>query len=128
MRLLSSYLCFDEQGLIPCVVQQYDTAEVLMLGWMNQEALEESVRSGWICYWSRSRQTLWRKGERSGQSQRLMEIRLDCDQDALLILVDQTGVACHTGRRTCFYRAWDHQTLKPIHPVVISPDHLYSSD
>ena len=126
--MLSSYLKFDEQGLIPCIVQQYDTAQVLMLGWMNQEALEESIRSGWACYWSRSRRSLWRKGERSAQWQRLIEVRVDCDQDALLLLVDQTGVACHTGRRTCFYQAWDNQNLTSIYPVLIPPETLYSRE
>src|SRR5204862_546843 len=83
-----------------------DTGEVLMLAWMNREAVRVTLTEGRACYWSRSRQALWRKGETSGQVQRLRERRLDCDGDAVLLLVDQHGVACHTGRRSCFFRAW----------------------
>lgn len=98
-------LRFDDHGLIPAIAQQHDTGEVLMLAWMNRESVAETLRTGRVCYWSRSRHALWRKGETSGQVQRLVELRLDCDGDALLLLVDQHGVACHTGRRSCFYRA-----------------------
>jgi len=98
-------LKFDAQGLIPAIAQQHDTGEVLMLAWMSPESLRETLASGRVCYWSRSRGALWRKGETSGHVQRLVELRYDCDQDALLLLVDQTGSACHTNRRTCFYRA-----------------------
>src|SRR5271156_859924 len=87
-------VAFDHEGLAPAIAQQHDTGEVLMLAWMNREALTESIATGRVCYWSRSRQTLWRKGESSGQAQRLVECRLDCDGDALLLLVEQTGVAC----------------------------------
>ena len=96
---------FDAQGLVAAVAQQHDTGEVLMLAWMNRAAVEETLRTGRVCYWSRSRGQLWRKGETSGQVQDLVEFRLDCDGDSVLLQVDQTGVACHTGRRTCFYRA-----------------------
>lgn len=98
-------LHFGDHGLIPAIAQQHDTGEVLMLAWMNRESIAETLRTGRVCYWSRSRQALWRKGETSGQVQRLVELRLDCDGDTLLLLVDQHGVACHTGRRSCFYRA-----------------------
>ena len=101
--------------LIPAIAQQYDTGEVLMLAWMNQAAIDETLASGRATYFSRSRNRLWRKGETSGQVQRLVELRLDCDDDAVLLLVDQTGVACHTGRRSCFYRA-----LRPDGPVEIA--------
>ena len=96
---------FDGRGLVAAVAQQHDSGEVLMLAWMNRDAVAETLATGWVCYWSRSRQALWRKGETSGHTQRLVELRVDCDGDALLVLVDQHGVACHTGRRSCFYRA-----------------------
>jgi phosphoribosyl-AMP cyclohydrolase len=94
---------FDARGLIPAIAQQHDTGEVLMLAWMSRESLAETLRSGRACYWSRSRKALWRKGETSGHVQRLVECRLDCDGDALLLRVDQTGPACHTGARSCFF-------------------------
>ena len=105
MTALPEALKFDAEGLIPAIAQQHDSGEVLMLAWMSREAVEETLATGRVCYWSRSRRKLWRKGETSGQVQRLVEMRLDCDGDALLLKVDQTGVACHTGRRSCFYRA-----------------------
>lgn len=98
-------VAFDANGLVPAIAQQHDTGEVLMMAWMNRAAVEETLQTGRVCYWSRSRASLWRKGETSGQVQRLVELRVDCDNDCLLLLVDQTGVACHTGRRSCFYRA-----------------------
>lgn len=99
-------LQYNEQGLIPAIAQQHDTGEVLMMAWMNQAAVEETLRTGRVCYYSRSRQTLWRKGETSGHTQRLVDFRVDCDADTVLLLVDQTGAACHTGQRTCFFRGW----------------------
>ena len=116
---------FDADGLVPAIAQQHDTGEVLMLAWMNHEAIKESLEGGQVCYWSRSRGKLWRKGERSGQAQRLVEFRLDCDGDTLLVLVDQTGVACHTGRRTCFFRAVSDAVWKEVLPVETDPDRLY---
>jgi phosphoribosyl-AMP cyclohydrolase len=98
-------LPFGSDGLLPAVAQQYDTGEVLMLAWMNRAALRETLATWHVCYWSRSRARLWRKGETSGHVQHLRELRLDCDGDALLLLVEQTGPACHTGRATCFYNA-----------------------
>jgi phosphoribosyl-AMP cyclohydrolase len=97
---------FGPDGLVASVAQQFDTGEVLMVAWMDREAVRLTLAEGRVCYWSRSRRALWRKGESSGQIQRLREMRLDCDGDTVLLLVDQTGVACHTGRRSCFYRAW----------------------
>ncbi len=96
-------LNFNDQGLVPVIAQQYASKEVLMLAWMNLEAIEETLNKGRVCYWSRSRQTLWRKGESSGNTQRLVEMRIDCDGDTVLCLVEQTGPACHTNRPNCFY-------------------------
>lgn len=93
---------FDRDGLVPVVVQQWDTGEVLMMAWMDAEALRRTRETGRATYWSRSRQEYWVKGETSGNAQHVREIRVDCDGDTLLLLVDQTGVACHTGARTCF--------------------------
>jgi phosphoribosyl-AMP cyclohydrolase len=93
-------LRFDATGLVAAIAQQHDTGEVLMLAWMNRDAVAETLATGRVCYFSRSRGRLWRKGESSGQVQNLVEMRVDCDGDALLLLVDQAGVACHTGRRT----------------------------
>ena len=97
-------IAFDAQGLVPVIAQQHDSGEVLMLAWMTREAVEETLATGRVCYWSRSRQRLWRKGETSGHVQRLVEMRLDCDGDTLLLRVDQEGPACHTGERSCFFR------------------------
>jgi phosphoribosyl-AMP cyclohydrolase len=122
---LIAELRFDEHGLVAALAQQHDTGEVLMLAWMNRQALEETLRTGMVHYWSRSRNALWRKGESSGQTQRLVEPRVDCDGDALLLLVDQHGVACHTGRRSCFFRAWRDGTLVEIARPAVSPAELY---
>jgi phosphoribosyl-AMP cyclohydrolase len=96
---------YNPQGLVPAIAQQHDTGEVLMLAWMNRDAVAETLATDRVCYWSRSRQSLWRKGETSGHVQRLVELRLDCDGDTILLLVDQTGPACHTGAHNCFFRA-----------------------
>ena len=93
---------FNDDGLAPAIVQQHDTGEVLMLAWLNAEALRRTLTTGRVTYWSRSRQEYWRKGDTSGHIQRVVEARLDCDGDVVLLKVDQTGVACHTGDRTCF--------------------------
>jgi phosphoribosyl-AMP cyclohydrolase len=122
---ISDRLHFNDSGLIAAIAQQYDTGEVLMLAWMNREAIDETLATGRVCYFSRSRQKLWRKGETSGQVQTLVELRLDCDGDAVLLLVDQTGVACHTGRRSCFYSAVRNGTLVEIAAPEISPNELY---
>jgi phosphoribosyl-AMP cyclohydrolase len=121
-------LSFDEQGLVAAVAQQHDTGEVLMLAWMNRAAVTETLRTGRVHYWSRSRQKLWRKGEVSGQVQRLVELRVDCDGDALLLLVDQYGVACHTGRRSCFYRAPREDELVTLTEPVVTPGELYGKE
>lgn len=98
-------LRFDDNGLIPVIAQDHRTGEVLMLAWMNATSLERTLQTGAMTYWSRSRQAFWAKGETSGHLQRLVELRLDCDRDCLLALVEQTGPACHTNRRSCFYTA-----------------------
>jgi len=119
-------LKFNDDGLIPAIAQQYDTHEVLMMAWMNQASIEESLKTGRVCYWSRSRQTYWRKGESSGQIQMLKEFRVDCDSDTLLLLVDQTGPACHTGRRSCFYQLAEGDTLTIDSEPLIDPAELYN--
>ncbi|MCB8880807.1 phosphoribosyl-AMP cyclohydrolase [Acidisoma cellulosilytica] len=120
-------VAFNADGLVAAIAQQHDTGEVLMMAWMNAEALAETLATRRVCYFSRSRGKLWRKGESSGQTQRLVDLRLDCDGDALLLLVDQTGVACHTGRRSCFYRAARPEGLVEIAAPEVSPDALYRS-
>ena len=98
-------LRWDDRGLIPTVAQDAEDGAVLMVAWMNREALEETLATGRVTYWSRSRGALWRKGETSGHVQELVELRIDCDRDVLLAMVRQTGPACHTNRRSCFYTA-----------------------
>lgn len=125
---LEEAVAFDAQGLVCAVAQQHDSGEVLMVAWMNREALAETVASGQVCYWSRSRGKLWRKGETSGQTQRLVELRVDCDGDTLLLRVEQTGVACHTGRRACFFRRFaDDGSLEDVLPVIADPKDLYGA-
>jgi phosphoribosyl-AMP cyclohydrolase len=118
-------LRFEAQGLVAAVAQQHDSGDVLMLAWMNAEAVRETLATGQVCYWSRSRQALWRKGETSGQTQRLVELRVDCDGDAVLLLVEQMGVACHTGRRSCFFRAARDEGLVTIAEPLVTPETLY---
>jgi phosphoribosyl-AMP cyclohydrolase len=118
-------LAFNADGLIPAIAQQHDTGAVLMMAWMNRAALAETLATGRVCYFSRSRDRLWRKGETSGQAQRLVELRVDCDGDALLLLVDQTGVACHTGQLSCFYRAARPEGLVEIAAPQVAPEVLY---
>jgi phosphoribosyl-AMP cyclohydrolase len=96
---------YNNAGLMPAIAQQHDTGEVLMLAWMNRESIKETLATKHVCYWSRSREKLWRKGETSGNIQHLVEFRFDCDEDSILMLVDQTGPACHTNRPNCFYHA-----------------------
>lgn len=109
---------WNADGLITAIAQQHDSGEVLMLAWMNRSALAETLASGQVCYWSRSRQRLWRKGETSGHRQRLLSAHLDCDGDALLLKVEQLGPACHTGRPNCFYNDLDGEHL---HVAVSRP-------
>jgi phosphoribosyl-AMP cyclohydrolase len=118
-------LKFNEDGLVPAIAQQHDSGEVLMMAWMNREAVEETLATGRVCYFSRSREGLWRKGETSGQQQRLVEFLFDCDGDTILLKVDQDGVACHTGRRSCFYTAARDEGLTEVAQVLVSPKELY---
>lgn len=126
---LEEAIKFDDKGLVCAVAQQHDSGEVLMVAWMNRDAVAETIASGQVCYWSRSRGKLWRKGERSGQTQKLVDFRVDCDGDTLLLRVDQTGVACHTGRRSCFYfRLRKDGSLEDVLPVITDPGELYGAD
>ena len=118
---------FNADGLIPAIAQQHDSGEVLMMAWMNRVALDETLRTGRVCYWSRSRGKLWRKGESSGQQQHLKAAALDCDGDTLLLQVDQTGPACHSGRRSCFYVALEGDEARISSDPLIDPDTLYAS-
>ena len=116
---------FNKDGLVPAIAQQFDSGEVLMMAWMNCEAVAETLKTGRVCYWSRSRSKLWRKGESSGQVQTLRDFRWDCDGDTLLLMVDQEGVACHTGRRNCFFYAYRDGETAVIADVEVAPDELY---
>jgi phosphoribosyl-AMP cyclohydrolase len=118
-------LPWNVDGLLPAIAQQFDTGEVLMLAWMNRDALAETLDTGRVCYWSRSRQALWRKGESSGKVQMLKELRFDCDGDTILLKVDQTGPACHTGRRDCFYNLVRGDRLVVDKDQLIDPAELY---
>ncbi|MDP7311577.1 MAG: phosphoribosyl-AMP cyclohydrolase [Alphaproteobacteria bacterium] len=118
-------IAFDGDGLIPTIAQQEGSGEVLMMAWMDADAVRETLATGEVCYWSRSRGRLWRKGKTSGQTQKLVEMRLDCDGDTLLLVVDQKGVACHTGRRNCFFRALRGGKLETIAEVEVDPETLY---
>ncbi|MCK0753746.1 phosphoribosyl-AMP cyclohydrolase [Chromohalobacter japonicus] len=116
---------WNADGLIPAIAQQHESGEVLMMAWMNRAALEETLDTGRVCYWSRSRGKPWRKGESSGQVQQLVAAHLDCDGDTLLLSVDQQGPACHTGRRSCFYVALGAETAEIDSAPLITPDELY---
>lgn len=123
---------FNEQGLVPAIAQDHQSGRILMVAWMNADALSETVASGQAVYWSRSRQALWRKGESSGHAQRVHEIRLDCDADVVLLSVEQKGqIACHTGRESCFYRQLIDKDGKMVwettDPVLKDPKEIYKS-
>jgi len=117
---------FDEQGLVPAIAQQHDSGEVLMMAWMNSDAIVQTLRSKQVVYWSRSRRKLWRKGETSGQIQAVIDFRIDCDGDTILLLVNQEGVACHTGRRSCFFNAARSGQVSVIAVPEVDPKSLYS--
>ncbi len=112
-------LKFDDKGLIPAIAQDETSGEVLMMAWMNAESVERTLQTGRVTYWSRSRQSFWVKGESSGHVQELVDFRVDCDRDCLLVVVRQTGPACHTNRRSCFYTAVregeEIELMKPMH-------------
>ncbi len=117
---------WDEQGLVPVIAQDAASGDVLMFAWMNREALEKTVQSGEAIYWSRSRRKLWHKGEESGHTQKVIEIRTDCDNDVVLLKVEQTGgIACHTGRRSCFFNKLGNSGWEEIEPVLKNPEDIY---
>ncbi|MBX6321184.1 MAG: phosphoribosyl-AMP cyclohydrolase [Rhodospirillaceae bacterium] len=118
LEAVLAQIVFTADGLVPAIAQQHDTGEVLMLAWMNRDSLAATLRTGDVHYWSRSRRRLWRKGETSGHTQRLVELRVDCDGDTVLLRVDQTGPACHTGRRSCFFRAVRDGVLADTGPAA----------
>lgn len=118
-------ITFNADGLVPVIAQQHDSGEILMMAWANADAIRETLTTGRVCYWSRSRGKLWRKGESSGQEQKLIEFLVDCDGDTVLAKVNQSGVACHTGRRTCFFNSVTNQGLEITKKVLISPETLY---
>ena len=120
-------LKFNKDGLIPCVAQQADSGEVLMMAWMNREAISRTLADSMLYYWSRSRQKLWKKGEQSGQWQHLVELRVDCDGDTLLAMVNQQGPACHTGRANCFFYTFEEDKLVVKAAPIIDPKALYKS-
>lgn len=107
-------LSYDEKGLIPCIAQDADNGDVLMMAWMNADAVAQTLETGRVTYWSRSRQAFWIKGETSGHTQELVELRFDCDADCLLALVRQIGAACHTGKRSCFFRSAPADTVARV--------------
>lgn len=123
----SATLKYDADGLIPAVVQDADNNEILMVGYMNSEAVDRTLETGRVTYWSRSRQKFWVKGETSGHFQHVVEVRTDCDKDCLLIRARQVGAACHDGFRTCFYRAVDGEELKVVEERLVDPEKVYGS-
>ena len=126
MSDLIERLKFNAQGLIPAIAQQHDSGEVLMLAWMNREAYEETVRTGRACYFSRSRNRLWRKGEESGHVQEVREIYLDCDADTVLLQVHQVGgAACHEGYPSCFFRRVEGNRLQVVGTRIFDPKQVY---
>ncbi|MEX0941912.1 MAG: phosphoribosyl-AMP cyclohydrolase [Pseudomonadales bacterium] len=120
---------FDASGVIPAIAQDAESGRVLMVAWMNRDALEETVKTGTAVYWSRSRSQLWHKGEQSGHIQQVKELQLDCDGDVLVLKVAQTGgIACHTGRESCFFRTLENGKWVTVEPVLKSPDEIYHND
>jgi phosphoribosyl-AMP cyclohydrolase len=117
---------WDDQGLVPVITQDAASGEVLMFAWMNREALEKTASLGQAVYWSRSRRKLWHKGEESGHFQKVVEIRTDCDNDVVLLKVEQVGgIACHTGRRSCFFQRLEDGCWHPVEPVLKDPEEIY---
>lgn len=119
---------WDSAGLVPAIAQDYKSGRVLMMAWMNREALQLTATEGRAIYWSRSRNRLWRKGEESGHVQKLHELRLDCDADVIILLVEQLGgIACHTGRESCFYRVYADHGWQIVDPVLKDPQAIYQT-
>ena len=120
---------WTEDGLVPAIAQDADTGDILMMAWMNRESLRLTAEEGHAVYWSRSRGKLWRKGETSGHQQVIRDIRLDCDEDVILLKVEQKGgIACHTGRRSCFYRTLEDGQWVSVDPVIKDPGTIYGSN
>ncbi len=118
---------WNAEGLVPAIAQDADSGQILMMAWMNREALTQTMACNQAVYWSRSRQQLWHKGESSGHTQHIKEIRLDCDADVLLLSVEQAGgIACHTGRTSCFYRVFEDGQWRTVDPVIKDPNEIYS--
>ena len=127
MNLWLDDVCWNDQGLVPVIVQDYNSGKILMLAWMDKQALRLTAEQGHAVFWSRSRNKLWRKGEKSGHQQKIREIRLDCDEDVILLLVEQIGgIACHTGHERCFYRKLNNQQWESTEPVLKDPKSIYS--
>lgn len=121
-------ICWTEEGLVPVIAQQSKTGRVLMFAWMNRESLALTVEKGYAVYWSRSRKRLWQKGEESGYQQKVIKMQMDCDEDVILLEVEQQGgIACHTGRESCFYRQLIDQQWRTNEPVLKDPKHIYPS-
>ncbi len=117
---------WDDKGLVPAIAQDYESGKILMFAWMNKEALKLTAEQGHAVYWSRSRNKLWHKGEESGHQQIIHDIRIDCDNDVILLSVEQKGsIACHTGRETCFYRKLDDQQWQATDPILKDPETIY---
>jgi phosphoribosyl-AMP cyclohydrolase len=118
-------IAWNEQGLVPAIAQDSITKDILMVAWMNREALAETVATNRGVYFSRSRAKLWRKGEESGHVQQVKEIRIDCDNDVVLLMIDQTGVACHTGRRSCFFSRFENGQWQVVDAALVDPEKIY---
>ena len=117
---------WSEDGLVPAIAQDATSGDILMVAWMNREALRKTVELGEAVYWSRSRKKLWHKGEESGHTQQVKEIRLDCDEDVVLLKIDQSGgIACHTGRRSCFFQRLEQDKWVTVDPVLKDPHEIY---
>lgn len=120
---------WDVNGLVPVIAQEHDTGDVVMFAWMNREALQLSVDTKQAVYWSRSRNKLWRKGEESGHVQKIHEIRLDCDEDVILLKIEQVGgIACHTGRHSCFFKKLDNENWLVDQSVIKNPEEIYKHE
>lgn len=119
-------IVWDAQGLVPAIAQDASTGEVLMFAWMNREALALTAETGHAVYWSRSRARLWHKGEESGHTQKVLELRVDCDKDVVLLKIEQIGgIACHTGRRSCFFNRLEDSGWQDVEPVLKDPKEIY---
>ncbi|NTV95492.1 MAG: phosphoribosyl-AMP cyclohydrolase [Thiobacillus sp.] len=119
-------VAWNDEGLVPAIAQDAASGEILMVAWMNREALKRTAQLGEAVYWSRSRKKLWHKGEESGHTQKVLEIRTDCDEDVILMKIEQTGgIACHTGRKSCFFQKLDEQDWKAVEPVLKDPHEIY---